>query len=171
MAPVKSTEERMHRLLRIISVLLPAVFLCAFFMPASPAQARQLGNTCVGVTSQNNWHGTICAIVNLDDARADQWGQALITFSVRSGSIYEVFVTGGLYLRRCAAVGGGCANQNYVQSPSKFPVNAQSTFISDSFGYDSSNSVQARVNTPCIIWTNGQEACVNYDLRSSWVYV
>ena len=28
----------MHRLLRIISVLLPAVFLCTFFTPATPAQ-------------------------------------------------------------------------------------------------------------------------------------
>jgi hypothetical protein len=161
----------MRRLSRIIAVLLPAVFLCAFFTPTTPAQARELGNTCVTVTSQNNWHGTICAIVNLDDALADQWGQALITFSVRSGSIYEVFVTGGLYLRRCTNVGGGCANQNYVQSPSKFPVNAQSTFISDNFGRDNSNSVQARVNTPCIIWTNGQEACYSGDLRSSWVEV
>ena len=73
----------MRRLLRIIAVLLPAVFLCAFFTPTAPAQAQELGSTCVTVTSQNNWHGTICAVVNLDDALADQWGQALITFSVR----------------------------------------------------------------------------------------
>ena len=161
----------MRRLLRVISVLLPAVFLCAFLTSATPAQARQLGNTCVGVTSQNNWHGTICAIVNEDDARGDIYAQALITFSVKSGSIYEVFATGGLYLRWCTVIGGGCGNQYYVQSPSKFPVNTQSTFISDNFGYNSSDKTQARVNTPCIIWTNGQEACYSGDLRSSWVEV
>jgi hypothetical protein len=161
----------MRRLLRIISVLLPAVFVCAFFAPAMPAQARQLGNTCVGVTSQNNWHGTICAIVNEDDARADVYAQALITFSVKSGSIYEVYVTGGLYLRWCATIGGGCGKQNYVQSPSEFPASTQPTFISDNFGYDSSDNAQARVNTPCIIWTNGQEACYSGDLRSYWVFV
>lgn len=130
-----------------------------------------VGEKCVGVTSQNNWHGTICAIANLDDARADQYAQALITFSVKSGSIYEVFSSGGLYLRWCAEIGGGRGNQGYVQSPSKFPVNAQSTFMSDGFGYNSGDNVQARVNTPCIIWTNGQEACYSGDLRSYWAFV
>jgi hypothetical protein len=167
----------MHKLSRIIPALLPAVFLCAFFTPATPAQAvpqapnvpdLHAGSTCVSVSSQNNWRGTICAIINEDDALADDWAQALITFTINSGSINEAYIVGGLYLRVCPLFGGSCSNQNYVQSPSKIPGDVKSTFISNNFGFDVNYNVQARANTPCIAWTNGQEACYNGDLRSSW---
>jgi hypothetical protein len=173
MASGKSKEERMRKLLGIIPAL-SSVFLCALLIPATSAQATphvpelQSGKVCVNVSSQNNWQGTICAIVNEDDMLYDEFAQALITFSIRSGDIYEVYIGGGLYLRRCPTPSGSCSNQNYVQSPSKFPGNVQSTFISNNFGYDVYFNVQARANTPCIIWTNGQEACYNGDLRSDF---
>jgi len=159
----------MRKLFRIVPVL-SAMLLYVVFMPPTPAHAMQAGGDCVNVASQNNWQGTICAIVNEDDALDDTYAQALITFSIRSGDISEVYIGGGLYLRRCPS-SGSCSNQNYVQSPNKFPGNVQSTFISNNFGDDFLFNVQARANTPCIIWTNGQVACYNGDLRSDWVKV
>jgi len=168
----------MHKLLRTIPAL-SAALLCALLMPTAPAQAMpqapsvpegHVGNHCVGVVSQNNWHGTICSIVNENDARDDDWTQALITFSIRSGSISEVYIGGGLYIRRCAR-SGNCSNQNYRQSPTKRPGGGKQTFISNKFGYAFQYHVQARANTPCIIWTNGQVACHNGVLKSSWVQV
>lgn len=120
----------MRTSLRVVPVLL-SLLLCALL--ASPAQAvtpqEQLGSHCVDVHSAQNWEGTICVIVNLSDATGDTFAQALITFQVRSGTIYEVWVNGGLYLRYCQNNGSGCGNQNYEQSPYKIPPgNVNSTF-------------------------------------------
>lgn len=59
----------MYRLLALLlssALLLSVVFM--FPMSAqgkAPTRAAQEGSHCVSVTSQNNWKGTICAIVNL----------------------------------------------------------------------------------------------------------
>lgn len=129
------------------------------------------GQVCVKVHSQNNWQGQICAIVNEDDVTADHAAQALITFDINSGTLKEVYVGGGLYLRDC--LGGPpftCSNQQYRQSPYKF-TGGQHSSLSNNFAWVAGDGVQARVNTPCMIWTNGQVACYNGDLRSIWVQV
>jgi hypothetical protein len=130
---------------------------------------HQTGDRCVTVKSRNGSRATICAIVNESDVTADTWAQALITFRIRSGHISRVHVKGGLYLRTCDF--GFCSNQNYLQSPVKVPGPVSATFISDGFGRDGGASVQARVNTPCVTWQNGQNACYNGVLESNRVTV
>jgi hypothetical protein len=44
-------------------------------------------SVCKNVKSSGNWNGTICAIVNLDDATGWTTGQALITYSIKSGTL------------------------------------------------------------------------------------
>src|SRR5882672_8172677 len=45
------------------------------------------GEVCKNVKSSGNWNGTICAMVNLNDATGWTTAQALITFSIRSGTL------------------------------------------------------------------------------------
>ena len=150
---------------------------------ASPAQASYSsgryraipllheGQVCVKVASQNNWQGQICAIVNEDDVTADHLAQALITFDINSGTLKEVYIGGGLYLRDCqTSPPFSCSNAGYEQSPSKF-TGGQHSFLSNPWDYAWGDNVQARANTPCMIWTNGQVACYNGDLRSNIVQV
>lgn len=163
---------RLRAALLSSAVLLSLLFVFPVSAKATaPARAVHAGTHCVGVSSQNNWKGTICAIVNQDDAALDFDDQALITFSINSGYISEVNADGGLYLRVCRD-DGTCFTQDYVQSPYKYPGNVQSAFLSNSFAFDSKYlKAQARVNTPCILWANGQFACYNGVLKSSWVFV
>jgi hypothetical protein len=150
---------------------------------ASPAQASVTssgqraipllheGQVCVKVHSQNNWRGQICAIVNEDDAQLDHSAQALITFDINSGTLKEVYVGGGLYLRDClTGPPFTCTNRAYRQSPHKF-TGGKHSFISNAFFWVNGDNVQARVNTPCMIWTNGQVACYNGVLRTPWIQV
>jgi hypothetical protein len=159
-------------LFSILATLAYASSAQASVSPGNPAIPQlHEGQVCVKVHSQNNWQGQICAIVNEDDVTADHAAQALITFDINSGTLKEVYVGGGLYLRDC--LGGPpftCSNQQYKQSPYKF-TGGQHSFLSNNFAWVDGDGVQARVNTPCMIWTNGQVACFNGDLRSIWVQV
>jgi hypothetical protein len=129
------------------------------------------GQICKKVHSQNNWQGQICAIVNESDITADHEAQALITFDINSGALKEVYIGGGLYLRDCeSSTPFTCSNAGYVQSPNKF-TGGKHSFLSNPFEFVWGDAVQARANTPCMIWTNGQVACYNGDLRTNWVQV
>jgi hypothetical protein len=128
------------------------------------------GKTCKNVHSQSNWQGQICIQINWDDAVGDTQVQALVTYSIRSGTLREVYVAGGLYLRNCGVM-SSCWNRAYTQSPYKF-TSGRSSFISTRWvSYDpyyAQPSEQARASTPCIIWTNNQVACYNGHMKSGW---
>jgi hypothetical protein len=157
--------------MRAMLAVASGLAVCASLAAASPASAAtrpgavpqiQEGKICKTVSSSGNWHGTICAIVNFDDAKGDIPTQALISFSVNSGGIHEAYAVGGLYLD----VNG--STENYRQSPSTYPGGAKSTQLSTAWNYNQVGQWQAVVNTPCIKWTNGQKACYNGVLRSGW---
>jgi hypothetical protein len=132
--------------------------------PSAPAVPTIiLGKECQTVHSQNNWIGHICVMANYDDANGDLSVEALVSYSINSGSLREVYVGSGLYLRNCD-IGGYCWNRGYESSPYKFTSGTSSSISTAWLGYNpyyAQSTEQAFVNTPCMIWTNGQVACYN----------
>lgn len=121
--------------------------------PAIP-KLHYAGQNCKTLHSPQNFQVKMCVITNADDALADQYDQALMTFTIRSGSLAEISVS-KIYLHACE---GFCVNQNPKSNVVKFP-RGRSGFISNPFALDPSDTVQAVVINPCVQWTNGQAVC------------
>lgn len=112
------------------------------------------GQHCKTLHSPQNWAVTICVITNADDALADQWDQALVTFQIRSGSLAEISVS-EIYLYACE---GFCVKQHPESNVVKFP-SGRNSFISNPWTLDPNDEIQAVVTNPCVQWTNGQAVC------------
>ena len=137
--------------------------------PATATPTQHFGPNCVTIRSpRSGIKGTICAIVNQDDAHDPfTYEQALITFSVTRGFIEEVSAT-DLYLKACTTH-SVCTEENYEASPSKGPgTRVKNTFLSNAFfnATQAVKTVQAIVNKPCIEWSNGQKGCYHKTLES-----
>jgi hypothetical protein len=125
----------------------------------------QFGKVCKNIRSRNNWAATVCAIRNYDDLRADQFVQGLYTFSIRSGSIKTISAT-GMYLHRCFAGSSQCDSVQYTNHPRK-NASGRTAFLSTGWTFIPGYIFQARINTPCVTWTNGQVACYRGVLGST----
>src|ERR1700729_217773 len=68
------------------------------------------GQKCVTVKSENNWKATICAITNADDQTAEQSSQALITYTIKSGSLSEIEAS-GIWIWACVT---SCLRQHPI---------------------------------------------------------
>jgi hypothetical protein len=124
-------------------------------------------SVCKNVKSSGNWNGTICAIVNLDDATGWTTGQALITYSIKSGTL-KIVSAKSLYTNVSTPI---CCFQYSVRTnPSKNVGSGRSSFLSnDWYGPASSQyMIQAVVVNPCMSWTNGQRACYIGTLKSGF---
>lgn len=172
----------MRRVLPLLAFLMPAVAACPISAQvASSANSETTVNAvpqqhfeshCVTVITPHNWKGQICAIVNTNDAVAGNQQQALITFKVNSGRIFQIYGQGGLYLRKCNSHFQGCVNDHYVQDPHKQWIsgNPTASFLSNPWTtHHDIGKEQARIQRPCIEWTGAAgTACYNGDLRSGW---
>ena len=173
---------RFTRIMPVLSVLLLPALL------ASPASAQALtsspgprpatatpmqhfGVNCVTVKSRGGLNAEICAIVNRDDIRDPlTYMQALITFSVKSGSIKKISAT-DLYLKACTTH-FVCTEENNVRFPiRRSGKGVRKSFLNNAFFNASSDieTVQAFVKTPCIEWSNDQSACYREVLKSAVV--
>jgi hypothetical protein len=125
------------------------------------------GSVCKNVTSSGNWNGTICAIVNLNDATLWTTGQALVTYSIRSGTLKSVSAK-SLYTNIRTPI--CCFTFDVRTNPSKTVNSGRSSFLSNAFygPAPSQYMIQAVVVDPCISWTNGQRACYNGTLKSGF---
>lgn len=132
---------------------------------ASDVPQMHTGSVCKNVKSSGNWNGTICAIVNLNDATLWTTGQALITYSIRSGTLKSVSAK-SLYTNIWTPI--CCIKYAVRTNPSKTVNSGKSSFLSnDWYGpAPSQDLIQAVVVDPCISWTNGQRACYNGTLKS-----
>ena len=101
-------------------------------------------SVCKNVKSSGNWNGTICAIVNLNDATGWTTGQALITYSIRSGTL-KIVSAKSLYTNVSTPI---CCFQFSVRT--------------------NPYMIQAVVVNPCMSWTNGQRACYIGTLKSGF---
>lgn len=172
----------MRRVLLFLALLMPAVVAFPISAQAtSSANSQNAANLrplehfeshCVNVVTPHNWKGQICAIVNTNDAVAGNQQQALITFKVNSGHIFQIYGQGGLYLRKCNTQYQGCVNDHYVQDPHKqwLSSNPVSSFLSNPWTtHHDIGQEQARIQKPCIEWAGtAGTACYNGDLRSGW---
>ena len=125
------------------------------------------GSVCKNVKSSGNWNGTICAIVNLSDATLWTTGQALITYSIRSGTLKRVWAT-SLYTNVMTPI--CCFKFDVRTNPSKTVNSGKSSFLSNEFygPAPSQYMIQAVAVDPCVSWTNGQSACYNGTLKSGF---
>jgi hypothetical protein len=112
------------------------------------------GENCKTIHSKNNWTARICVITNADDALGDQWDQALVTYTIKSGSLSKLTLT-KIYLHACE---GYCVNQN-PRSNVSTRASGRSAYISNNFAFDPDDTVQAVAVDPCVHWSNGQSAC------------
>jgi len=137
---------------------------------AAPQLIPRGSATCKNVRSQGNWKAQICISPNWDDAVGWLLVQARVSYKINSGKLAEVYVAGGLYLRDCSPF-GSCSNVGYKQSPYRFTSGKSSSIGSKWVHYNpyyAQDTVQARVNTPCIVWTNHQVACYYGVMKSPW---
>lgn len=123
------------------------------------------GQKCVTISSQNNWKATICAITNADDQTAEQSSQALITYTIKSGSLSEIEAS-GIWIWACLT---SCLRQHPIYSTYKLLNGGTTSFLSNPFTSDFNDTVQAVVNKPCVFWTNGQVACYNGSIRDKTI--
>jgi len=112
------------------------------------------GENCKTVHSKKNWSARICVITNADDALGDQWDLALVTYSIKAGSLARVTLK-KIYLHACE---GYCDNQN-PRSNVSAGAKGRSASISNNFAFDPDDTVQAVAVDPCVHWSNGQSAC------------
>ena len=139
------------------SVLSAVLVTTASAAPSAGAMEPNLhyaGANCKTIKSPQNWSARICVITNADDMAAEQEDQALVTFTIRSGSLAEISVN-KIYLHACE---GFCHNQYVKNYVVKFP-SGRSSYISNPFAFDPDDTVQAVAVNPCVQWTNGQAAC------------
>jgi hypothetical protein len=162
---------RLRLLTAITGSLLTILTALACAAPAGAATSAgsvpqiHTGSVCKGVVSQGGWHATICAIVNQNDAQLDTTAQALITYTIRSGTLNTVSAT-RIYSEICSPFCGfafGVRN-----NPNKTLNTGKSSFLSNAYYGPSSSQVEmaAVVVSPCVSWTNGQVACYNGTITS-----
>jgi hypothetical protein len=122
-------------------------------------------SVCKNVKSSGNWNGTICAIVNQDDATLWTTAQALITYSIKSGTLKSVSAK-SLYSNIWTPI--CCFKYAVRTNPSKTVNSGKSSFLSNAWYGPGPTQymIQAVVVNPCISWTNGQRACYNGTLKS-----
>jgi hypothetical protein len=156
-------------LLAVIALAALTAAATASVAAASPVAARPAaraaiatpglhyaGQNCKTIHSQKNYTARICVITNADDALADQYDQALVTYTIKSGGIRKDTLK-EIYLHACE---GYCYNQNVRKNVSAgVKGGKKSAYISNSFALDPDDTVQAVAVDPCVYWTNGQSAC------------
>ena len=123
------------------------------------------GKICKTVKAQAGEKITFCAIDNQDDALLDEVAQSLITYTVNTGTIFEVWAT---QIYSCIWSPIYCTKDSILNNPSKYNVGGRSSFISNSWygPAPSQEYLQAIVVDPCLELTSGDWACYNGTLKS-----